>query len=150
MASLIDPLCAVPTFLLKNQEEAERCGKLRGYVNVITIVICLVIFFLVVFFLWGKFTFMLKLKAHPMLFSIIGLIIVGILCIIPALRSWVTGRKWLGHHQQILSYMDHGLSNDAAVIKLQDLYQTQVQSGAVSQAGLNVSSAILANAFNKK
>lgn len=135
MASLIDPRCAVPLFLLENEQTAHECGIIEGYVVSFIITLILVAI--------GIYIFYANINNKKMWLAIICIIIVFMWIVIPWLNAWLNKRHWLGYDEQIKSYQKSGISRDEAIKKLQDLYQTNIQASAINQSGFMIASALL-------
>lgn len=146
MASLIDPRCAVPLFLMDNEKIASECGKISGYV--IAFIITIIILIIGIFYYFSYMHNNSSLKNKIIYFSVIFLILILIWMGLPLLNGWINKRRWMGYNEQIKSYMNNGMNKEEAIKKMQDIYQYSMQADAIENAGLNISGALYSGLFN--
>lgn len=146
MASIIDPRCSIPLFLLEDKNIAINCGKIEGYVlafilTILILIVCGVIYY----FYMRKVDYKYKL-----LFIVsVGVILLLLWFGFPVLNGWLDGRKWMGYNEQIGSYIKQGFTRDQAIKKLQELYQTNIQANAINNAGYAIGNSLLLNAMDR-
>lgn len=140
MAYLYDPRCGLPTYTLESKDVAVHCGKISGYMWAIFLTILIGIIGVYIYYTNVLDIFNGKNKKRKYIFFIIiGALLALIWGIFPYLNGFMRGQSWLVYDGQINSYMNNGMTRDIAIQKVQELYQTHVQSNAIS----NIATALL-------
>lgn len=130
MASYIDPRCAVPTFLLNNESDADYCGRIYGY---ITCFIMTIFVLVIVTYLYFQYPYSWNMFLTYSLICIITLFLIWL--IIPAIAAWMNVISWKGYNAQKDYYMQTGFDKKEALNQLQSLEQTKMQANAITNAG---------------
>ncbi|XWV26877.1 putative orfan [Tupanvirus soda lake] len=151
MASYINPKCAVPLFLLEYESDAGECGRLTGYFSSIILSIIVIVVAVILYFIFND-----TLNTNDIsnthnknrIWKYI-LITLGILIVIwlglPALIAWFNKVRWRGYNAQVDLYIKKGYDIKEAINKTQDLYQTQIQANAITDAAATIASAYTAS-----
>jgi hypothetical protein len=139
MAQFIDPKCAVPTFLLDNEDDAKHCGRLTGYI-IASVIIIIVIIAAIYFYM---------LQDHSMSRMLIYIVVVSISSLIiwltiPFISAWLRAVSWRGYNSQKEFYIKGGMNGKDAIQQLQQLEQTYIQADAIRTAGQTIG-----NSFTK-
>jgi hypothetical protein len=137
MAYLINPKCGLPIYTLENKDTAVHCGKISGYIWSVILTIFIIITALYIYY--GNMFDKKNNKKRYIFYTSISLTLALIWGVFPSLNGWMNGRNWLVYDEQIGSYMKNGMTRDIAIQKVQELYQTSVQSSAIS----NIATALL-------
>jgi hypothetical protein len=151
MASLINPKCAVPIFLMENINDATECGLIGGYIaSGICSLVALVAGLLAynnsdVEMQNGKQVHTGKKKISYLIATFCCISLIWL--VVPLFASWANGRSWSGYDLQIKSLTNQGLTRQQALGKIQNIYQAEMQANAISSAGTNIASALYAQPF---
>ncbi|XWV25542.1 putative ORFan [Tupanvirus deep ocean] len=141
MASYINPKCSVPLFLLEYESDAAECGRLTGYFISIILSIIVIVIAVILYFIFNETT---DTQQTNRIWKYI-LITLGILIVIwlafPILISWLNKVRWRGYNAQVKSYIKKGYDIKEAINRTQDLYQTQIQANAITDAAATIASA---------
>ena len=149
MAYYIDPRCALPLYLLENEDVATHCGKIEGYVC------CVFLTFIIV----GVFIYLsyLHIKSQTKTLNTLILYVVSLLFIllilwiaIPSLSGWMNRASFRVYKAQTESFIGNGFSKEQAVDKIQDLYKSKVQANAIENGSFMIANALrFSNMGNK-
>jgi len=131
----IEPKCAVPLFLLDNEADAKRCGKINGFVVAFILSIVIVIFA----FYW------FRQSGFDLYLYVLGVVVVLLLIwlIVPYLAAWINVLNWRGRVAQVEQYEKQGFSQKETIDKMQSLHQTNVQANAITNAAYYLGWALL-------
>jgi len=137
MASFFNPKCAMPTFLMGNENEASMCGKINAYiisliVSIIVIVISVLLYKTKKRHYINK-TYRKNVRLAKYVFATIGIVIL-IWILIPLVLSLASKNRWRKDNAQINSYIKNGYDKKEAIGKMQDIYQSQIQANAITNA----------------
>jgi hypothetical protein len=143
MASYIDPRCALPLYLLENENVAYNCGKLEGYVICGFITLIIIALFIFLYIKFGKKTFNYTI----LYIGILLLLLLIIWLAIPALSGWMNKASFRIYKAETDGFMNKGLNKEQALDKIQDLYKSKIQANAIETGSFMISSALKLSNF---
>jgi hypothetical protein len=144
-ASFIDPMCAVPIYLLENEDIATHCGKLGGYVfsailSVLIIGVSLFLYYKKEKDSEGK---IIEKPKKPVNHILCTLLIISLLWLTyPLFMGWVGRMRWRGYNEQLKSYGKKGFTTTDAVKQIQDLQEARIQASAITSGAATMAQAI--------
>lgn len=139
MASLINPKCGLPTYLLDNSADAAECGKLNGQLLAgILIVITLITSIWLYWESKQNYTFN-KTLIH---FGITFLIVCALWIVLPFLSVALSKISWDIKQEEIKGYMSKGFDKQGAIKQVQDMHEAVIQADATANAAFTIANAL--------
>ena len=152
MASLIDPRCDVPLYLMENEYDVKRCGKLEGYIFSFFLSIIVIVISILIYNRKLRKDILTedeeKKRGNRRLYKYMGITTIIVILIwlgSPLLTSWLKVKRWEGYKEQIKSYKNQGFTNTDAIKKIQDMHQTKIQANAITSGAANIAAALNAS-----
>ena len=141
MAHYIDPRCALPLYLLENEEVATNCGKIEGYV--VCGVLTLIFIGVFIYFVYrNNKTNALQWNTLVLYIASFLLVLLILWLAIPALSGWMNKSSYRVYKAQSNSFIGNGFSKEQAIEKMQDLYKTNVQADAIQNGSFMIANAL--------